>query len=156
MLPHTIVLEPLSECFLLGFFAAWSVSFLFKVDPFAVYLFHILLWFLLDYVLLCIIQVRPAANRRQCAAVIRFISPCPFCPFLQKLILPDFPRLYRFHPQSGTLPFSKTEYVIAWFFRELVALVWYVKALHDPEIRWRTGCYKLKWGGVAEEVKSKL
>ena len=56
MLPHTIVLEPLSECFMLGFFAAWSVNLLFQVDPFAVYLFHVLLWFLLDYVLLCIIQ----------------------------------------------------------------------------------------------------
>ena len=57
MVPHTILLEPLSECFVLGILAAWSINFLFKIDPFAIYLFHILVWFLLDYTLLNVIQV---------------------------------------------------------------------------------------------------
>lgn len=57
MIPHMILLEPLSECFVLGAMASWAVSFLTQIDPFAVYLFHILLWFLLDYTLLLIIQV---------------------------------------------------------------------------------------------------
>lgn len=57
MVPHTILLEPLSECFVLGIFAAWSINFLFRIDPFAIYLFHVLVWFLLDYMLLNVIQV---------------------------------------------------------------------------------------------------
>ena len=52
-----ILLEPLSECFVLGAMASWAISYLSQIDPFAVYLFHILLWFLLDYTLLLIIQV---------------------------------------------------------------------------------------------------
>lgn len=44
MVPHTIVLEPLSECMILGVIAAWSMNVLLRVDPFAVYLFHLLLW----------------------------------------------------------------------------------------------------------------
>ena len=58
MVPHTILLEPLSECLVLGILAAWSISFLFWIDPFAIYLFHVLVWFLLDYMLLNVIQVR--------------------------------------------------------------------------------------------------
>ena len=57
MVPHTILLEPLSECLVLGVLAAWSISFLFRIDPFAIYLFHVLVWFLLDYMLLNVIQV---------------------------------------------------------------------------------------------------
>lgn len=57
MIPHMVLLEPLSECFVLGAMASWAISFLTQIDPFAIYLFHILLWFLLDYSLLLIIQV---------------------------------------------------------------------------------------------------
>jgi hypothetical protein len=28
-----------------------------------------------------------------------------------------------------------------------------MRALFDPDIKWRTGTYRLKWGGVVEEVK---
>ena len=55
--------------------------------------------------------------------------------------------------QNAPLPFGKTEFVIAWLFREVTASLLFVKALWDPEIRWRTGTYKLKWGGIAEEIK---
>ena len=33
MCPHTILLEPLSECMLLGCVTAWAVNFLFRWDP---------------------------------------------------------------------------------------------------------------------------
>ncbi|XP_022650237.1 ceramide glucosyltransferase-like isoform X1 [Varroa destructor] len=56
MLPHLIILEPLSECMLLGMCVAWSTSMLFGWDVFAVYLIHSLIWFLLDWMLLCIVQ----------------------------------------------------------------------------------------------------
>ncbi|XP_017489025.1 PREDICTED: ceramide glucosyltransferase-B-like [Rhagoletis zephyria] len=116
MIPHMILLEPLSECFVLGAMASCAISFLTQVDPFAVYLIHILLWFLFDYSLLIIIQ-------------------------------------------KSNLPFSKIDFVIAWLLRELFALILFARALWEPDIRWRTGTYKLKWGGVAEEIseiKSKL
>lgn len=56
MLPHTMLLEPLSECMLLGAMVAWATSFLFQWDAFAVYLLHLLLWFLLDWMLLSVVQ----------------------------------------------------------------------------------------------------
>lgn len=40
----------------------------------------------------------------------------------------------------------------AWLFREVFAILWFGKALLDPKIRWRTGTYKLKWGGIASQV----
>ena len=109
MVPHTIILEPLSECMILGMTAGWSLHFLFQVDPFAVYLFHLLLWFFLDYILLCTIQ-------------------------------------------NGVLPFSKSDFVVAWIYRESSALLLFLRALWDPDIKWRTGTYRLKWGGLAQEV----
>lgn len=57
------------------------------------------------------------------------------------------------HHQNAPLPFGKTEFVIAWVFRELTASLLFFKALWDPKIHWRTGTYKLKWGGIAEEIK---
>lgn len=42
---------------MLGALAAWSVYWLFGCDPLAVYLLHILAWFMLDWLLLSILQV---------------------------------------------------------------------------------------------------
>lgn len=112
MLPHTMVLEPLSECMLLGVLVAWAGSFLFQWDAFVVYLLHLLLWFFLDWMLLSVVQ-------------------------------------------NGLLPFSKWEFVVAWTFRECGALYLFFHALWDPTIRWRTGLYRLRWGGTVEVVKPK-
>lgn len=59
MVPHTIVLEPLSECLILGACASWSIYTLSSgsIDPFVFYLIHILVWFLLDWILLNVMQV---------------------------------------------------------------------------------------------------
>lgn len=40
----------------------------------------------------------------------------------------------------------------AWLFREFFAILWFTKALLDPHIKWRTGIYKLNWGGVAQQI----
>ncbi|CAH0561897.1 unnamed protein product [Brassicogethes aeneus] len=56
MVPLLILLEPLSECMVIGFFAAWSTSYLFKFEPLVFYLVHILLWFMCDWILLSIVQ----------------------------------------------------------------------------------------------------
>lgn len=59
MVPHTIVLEPLSECLILGACAAWAAHTLSSgsIDPYAFYLVHVLVWFLLDWILLNVMQV---------------------------------------------------------------------------------------------------
>ncbi|KDR09706.1 hypothetical protein L798_15636, partial [Zootermopsis nevadensis] len=113
MVPHTILLEPLSECMVIGACASWAVSFLFRWDPLVFYLVHILVWFLLDWILLSIIQ-------------------------------------------NGSLPFNKFDFVMGWLFRECSSPYLFLHALWDPAIRWRTRTYKLKWGGVAEELKPKV
>ncbi|VVC43821.1 Hypothetical protein CINCED_3A000159 [Cinara cedri] len=61
MVPHTIILEPLSECLILGACAAWSAHTLSggSIDPYAFYMVHILVWFLLDWILLNIMQDGP-------------------------------------------------------------------------------------------------
>lgn len=57
MLPLVIIFEPLSECMVIGACAAWAVSVLFQWDVLGFYLVHILVWFLLDWILLSVVQV---------------------------------------------------------------------------------------------------
>lgn len=57
MVPTMILLEPLSECLIVGAFASWAVSVLFRWDSLVFYLVHILMWFLSDWILLSIVQV---------------------------------------------------------------------------------------------------
>lgn len=56
MVPFTLVCEPLSECLILGACASWAMSFLFQIDAAVFYLVHILVWFLLDAILISIVQ----------------------------------------------------------------------------------------------------
>ncbi|XP_067640467.1 ceramide glucosyltransferase [Eurosta solidaginis] len=56
MVPTTILLEPLSECMLLGALASWSAGLLFSWDPLVFYLVHVLTWCLSDWILLSIVQ----------------------------------------------------------------------------------------------------
>jgi len=113
MVPATILLEPISECMVLGAMAAWATYWLFACDPIVVYLLHILCWFLLDWILLSIVQ-------------------------------------------NGPLPFNKFEYVLGWFLREFSAPFLFLNALWEPTIQWRTNAYRIRWGGLAEEVKPKV
>lgn len=57
MLPLVIIFEPLSECMVIGACTAWAVSVLFQWDVLGFYLVHILVWFLLDWILLSVVQV---------------------------------------------------------------------------------------------------
>lgn len=56
MIPLVTLIEPLSECVLLGAATAWACHYLFKWDPLVFYLVHLLIWFLCDFILLKIIQ----------------------------------------------------------------------------------------------------
>ncbi|XP_031165389.1 ceramide glucosyltransferase [Sander lucioperca] len=54
--------------------------------------------------------------------------------------------------QGGTLCFSKLDFAVAWFIRESLAVQIFLSALWDPTISWRTGRYRLRCGGTADEI----
>jgi len=56
MVPHTILVEPISECMMGGALGAWASYLLFRTDPVVFYLVHVLCWFLSDWVLIHIVQ----------------------------------------------------------------------------------------------------
>ena len=62
MLPHTILLEPLSECMLSGALASLSAHILFRIDPVPFYMVHILVWFMFDWILIHVVQVTPTTS----------------------------------------------------------------------------------------------
>lgn len=59
LIPITAVLEPTFECLLMGLWGAWAVSSLFDWSGLAFFFVHALLWFLLDYILLLVLQGGP-------------------------------------------------------------------------------------------------
>lgn len=59
MVPQWTLLEPFSECMLLGVLGAISISFLWAINPLIIFICHILIWFSLDYKLFCTIQDGP-------------------------------------------------------------------------------------------------
>lgn len=59
MAPVTIILEPLSECVLLGLLSSLAATVHFKVDFLAFFLFHLLAWILADWTLINIVQNGP-------------------------------------------------------------------------------------------------
>lgn len=61
LLPVTALLEPVSECLALGVVGSWAVSVVFTWSPLAFFFVHVLIWFLLDYTLLHIVQVGSVA-----------------------------------------------------------------------------------------------
>nr|CAD7431507.1 unnamed protein product [Timema monikensis] len=75
MVPFTIILEPLSECMVLGAFASWAVSFLFNWDPLSFYLVHILLWFLCDWILISIVQSTSVVHTSCSVLVVDSVLP---------------------------------------------------------------------------------
>lgn len=58
MMPTMVLLEPLSECMVIGACASWAVTVLFRWDALVFYLVHVLMWFLSDWILLSVVQVR--------------------------------------------------------------------------------------------------
>ena len=49
LVPLLILLEPLSECVVLGLLCAWAVTVVFAWSALAFFFVHLLLWFMLDY-----------------------------------------------------------------------------------------------------------
>ncbi|KAK4287841.1 hypothetical protein Pmani_039102 [Petrolisthes manimaculis] len=59
MVPHTLVLEPFSECMVLGLVASWAGCVLLHADYLTFFLFHTLSWSLADWIMLNIVQNGP-------------------------------------------------------------------------------------------------
>ncbi|EFO23973.1 ceramide glucosyltransferase [Loa loa] len=62
MLPHTIILEPLQDCFLSGIFGCCAVSILLPSSPtyiFYYFIFHLIYWISCDYTLIHLIENGP-------------------------------------------------------------------------------------------------
>lgn len=56
--------------------------------------------------------------------------------------------------ENGHLQLSKCDFLFAWFVRETLTPYIILCALWDPTISWRTGKYRLRCGGKAEEVST--
>uniref|UniRef100_A0A0N5AF58 ceramide glucosyltransferase n=1 Tax=Syphacia muris TaxID=451379 RepID=A0A0N5AF58_9BILA len=111
MLPHTIILEPLQDCFLSGILGGCCLLVLLPVKPlFFVYYFlvHIAYWISCDYILIHLVQ-------------------------------------------NGPLPFSLIQFLVVWVYRECSAFPTWCRALMYPDIVWRTGRFRLRWGGRIDE-----
>ncbi|XP_045604183.1 ceramide glucosyltransferase [Procambarus clarkii] len=59
MVPHTILLEPLSECMVLGLIVSWAATIVLRADYLVFFLFHTLSWSLADWIMLNIVQNGP-------------------------------------------------------------------------------------------------
>lgn len=54
--------------------------------------------------------------------------------------------------QGGALSYSKMDYSLAWLIRESLSLHIFLSALLDPTVSWRSGRYRLRCGGTADEI----
>jgi len=109
MVPWAVLLEPFSECFFSGLVFSWACLYFFGWNMLVVFLYHVLVWFALDYILFRMLE-------------------------------------------NGHLQLSKCDFLFAWFVRETLTPYIILSALWDPTISWRTGKYRLRCGGKAEEV----
>ncbi|XP_069128265.1 ceramide glucosyltransferase-like [Argopecten irradians] len=112
MVPSLIFWEPVSQCLVLGVINALSMSYLFNWTASVIFLVHCLLWFLLDYILIKVLE-------------------------------------------RGPLPFSKFEFLVGWIINELTYLCVIIRSHWDSTIVWRTKRFRLRWGGVVEELHTK-
>ncbi|XP_046356915.1 ceramide glucosyltransferase-like [Haliotis cracherodii] len=55
--------------------------------------------------------------------------------------------------QRGPLPFSKFEFVVGWLMNELVSPYLIFQAHWNPAVTWRSQKYRIRWGGITEEIK---
>ncbi|CAJ0573175.1 unnamed protein product, partial [Mesorhabditis spiculigera] len=58
--------------------------------------------------------------------------------------------------QNGPLPYRLLELMQIWLLREVSAFPTYLRALCQPDIEWRRGVYRLRWGGLIYRVKNGL
>ncbi|CAG2053890.1 unnamed protein product, partial [Timema podura] len=137
MVPFTIILEPLSECMVLGAFASWAVSFLFNWDPLSFYLVHILMWFICDWILISIVQKNIHTEIKQTSLEIGIYnltdSSSNYGLFMT--VHKEF-----LDSSNGSLPFNKFDFVVGWLFRECSSLYLFLYShINKDGILWRKG-----------------
>ncbi|MFH4983557.1 hypothetical protein AB6A40_010266 [Gnathostoma spinigerum] len=113
MLPHTIILEPIQECFVSGIIGACCILILFqpyKIYTLYYYLFHIIYWISCDWTLNHLVQ-------------------------------------------NGPLPYSFAQFLFIWLYREGSAFPTWCWALLNPNIFWRSGTFRLRWGGRIKQIE---
>ncbi|VDK64521.1 unnamed protein product [Onchocerca ochengi] len=49
--------------------------------------------------------------------------------------------------QNGPLPFSFAQFLFIWLHREILSFPIWCRALLNPNIKWRKGNFRLRWGG---------
>ncbi|KAM3719288.1 Ceramide glucosyltransferase [Dirofilaria immitis] len=52
--------------------------------------------------------------------------------------------------QNGPLPFSFAQFLFVWLHREILSFPTWCRALLNPNIKWRRGNFRLRWGGRIE------
>ena len=57
---------------------------------------------------------------------------------------------------ENPFPVSKFDFLIAWLFREFSVLYLFSKAISTNKVTWRTGAYRLEWGGTASAADAPL
>ena len=105
MLPHLIFVQPLSDCIILGLASAWAVLYLFSWDPLAFFFIHLLVWYLMDWILLLVIQVITVGLLR--TTTYTYVGP--------RLCI--FPQGGVYYPQVGyivSLENTKMKILISW------------------------------------------
>ncbi|WAR23883.1 CEGT-like protein [Mya arenaria] len=54
--------------------------------------------------------------------------------------------------KKGSIPFSKVDYLVCWCLNEISYPLLMLQSHWDPIITWRGRNFKLKWGGLVEEL----
>lgn len=179
MVAHWTLLEPFSECFLLGLLSSLSIYYLFSdsiqlkasmaEDVASTYQFVASQAAVVQsaehnnnnnidnndletipYQLIQPSHIAPATAAAPIAAS-NLLQPAAFF-LIHSLIwfTSDYNLLQTIQP--GSLNFSLLDFTKAWLYRESTALFIFLKALLQPTVTWRSRTYKLKWGGLAEEI----
>lgn len=65
----------------------------------------------------------------------------------------DYTRLKQL--ENASVPFPKFDFVVCWFMNEIGYMLLLIQSHLEPTITWRGRKFKLKWGGVVEELYTK-
>ncbi|XP_072021633.1 ceramide glucosyltransferase-like [Amphiura filiformis] len=54
--------------------------------------------------------------------------------------------------QREPITFSKFDYALAWTYREIMFIFYFLEGVFSKSVTWRTGSYRIKYGGYLEEI----
>ncbi|XP_072031807.1 ceramide glucosyltransferase-like isoform X1 [Amphiura filiformis] len=72
------------------------------------------------------------------------------CHILQWFLL-DYLQLMAL--QREPVNFSKFDYAVAWAFREIMFMFYFLEGMFSRSVAWRTGSYRVRYGGYLEEIR---